>query len=77
LVLGGALRLVAIGVALGLPIAWWTSRLVSGMLYGLTATDPLTIAAAVAVLGAAALAAGFIPAHRASRVEPMAALRYE
>ena len=76
-VLGGALRLVAIGVAVGLPIAWWASRLVSGMLYGLSATDPLTIAASVALLAAAALTAGFIPAHRASRVEPMAALRYE
>ena len=77
MVLGGALRLVAIGVALGLPAAWWASRLVSGMLYGLTATDPLTIAASVALLAAAAVAAGFIPAQRASRVEPMAALRYE
>jgi putative ABC transport system permease protein len=77
MVLGGALRLVAIGVVLGLPAAWWASRLVSGMLYGLTATDPATIAVCVAVLAATALLAGFLPAHRASRVEPMAALRYE
>jgi predicted permease len=77
MILGGAVRLVAIGIALGLPVAWWASRLISGMLYGMSATDPLTIVVSVAVLAATALAAGFIPAHRASRVDPIVALRYE
>ena len=77
MVLASALRLVTIGIVLGLPAAWWMSRLVSTMLFGLKPTDPLTIAASVAVLTAAGLLAGFLPAHRASRVEPMTALKYE
>lgn len=77
LVLGGALRLLVLGVALGLSAAWWASRLISTMLYGLKPTDPLTIATSVLVLAAAGLVAGLLPAYRAARVEPMAALKYE
>jgi predicted permease len=77
MVLAGAMRLIAIGIALGLPAAWWASSLISTMLYGLKPTDPQTIIASVMVLAGAGLLAGFIPAHRASSFEPMAALKYE
>ncbi|MCC6858122.1 MAG: ABC transporter permease [Bryobacterales bacterium] len=77
LVLAGALRLAAMGIAVGLPAAWAASRLVSSMLFGLTPTDALTTLAATTVLAMTALLAGYLPARRASRVEPMAALKYE
>ena len=77
LVLAGAFRLVLVGVALGLPAAWAAARLISSMLFGLTATDPLTISAATALLTSVALLAGYLPAWRASRVNPVVALRYE
>ena len=77
MIIAGALRLMTIGIALGLPAAWWASRLISTMLYGLKPTDPVTIATSVLVLAGAGILAGFLPAHRASRVEPMAALKYE
>lgn len=77
LVLVGALRLVAMGIAAGLAAAWAATRLVSSMLFGLTPTDSLTILGATTVLAAIALLAGYLPARRASRVDPMVALRYE
>lgn len=77
LVLQDAVRLVAAGVLFGLPAAWAASRLVSSMLFGVTATDPGTVSGALALLSAAALFAAFIPAVRAARVEPMTALRNE
>ena len=77
LVIGGALRLLVFGVALGIPAAWAASRLISSMLFGLTATDPLTILGATVLLGSTVMVAAFLPAYRASRVDPMVALRYE
>jgi predicted permease len=77
LVLGDAFRLLALGIAAGLPVAWAAVRLVSSMLFGLTPTDPLTILVATVLLVAVALLAGYVPARRASRVDPMVALRYE
>jgi len=74
-VLDGALRRVFFGVLLGLASTWWASRFLRTLLFGLNPMDPLTIAAAVVLLGAAALVAGFLPAHRASRVDPIVALR--
>jgi predicted permease len=72
-----ALRLLAAGVSLGLPAAWLASRWVSSLLFGLTPTDPGTILAATALLASFGLLAGFLPALRASRVDPTVALRYE
>jgi len=68
---------VAAGILIGLPAAWWTTRFISTLLYGLKAFDPLTIAAAIATLTAVALAAGFIPARRAAKVDPMTSLRQD
>lgn len=77
LVLKSGARLVLIGIACGLPIAWVVSRSVASMLFGLTPTDPAVIGGAIVLLAAAAQLAAYIPAHRASRVEPLRALRHQ
>jgi ABC-type antimicrobial peptide transport system permease subunit len=69
--------LLGMGIAMGIPVAWGASRLVSSMLFGVKGTDPWTIGAATATLTAAGLVAGFLPAWKASRVDPMVALRHE
>jgi len=76
-ILGGALRLTMLGVLLGLPAVWWSSRLIETMLYGLKPNDPWTIAACVALLALAGLSAALLPAIRASRLDPIAVLKYE
>jgi predicted permease len=77
MVLREALVLVGIGVAIGVPVALALARSVSSLLYGLTSTDPLTISGAVVLLLVVAAIASYLPARRASRVDPMVALRYE
>jgi ABC-type antimicrobial peptide transport system permease subunit len=69
--------LAAVGVAIGLPSGYTLGRLVESQLFGLTARDPLTFAFATATLLLSALLAGYVPALRATRVDPMVALRYE
>ncbi|PYV28021.1 MAG: hypothetical protein DMG24_03030 [Acidobacteria bacterium] len=69
--------LVTIGIAAGIGVALAASRLVSTFLYRLKPNDPLTIAGAVLLMVAAAALAGYVPARRASKVDPMGALRYE
>jgi ABC-type antimicrobial peptide transport system permease subunit len=69
--------LICLGLALGIPIALGLSRVVAGMLYGLTPTDPFTILAAALALVTVALFGGYVPARRAARVDPMVALRWE
>jgi len=71
------LWLMAGGIGIGLPLALAACRLVSSMLFGLKPADPLTIATAILILVAVAALAGYLPARRASRVDPMVALRYE
>lgn len=71
------LALVAAGVAIGLPAAFGAARLVRSQLFGLGAADPASFTIAAAVLALVAVTAGLFPARRASRVDPMVALRYE
>ena len=77
LVIREALRLTALGVVIGLALALAAGRAVSSMLYGVSAADPLAILGASLLMFFAASLAGFLPARRASRVDPMVALRYE
>jgi predicted permease len=69
--------LAAVGIAMGLPAAWALARVLRAQLFGLSPHDPLTAAAAVLLLAAVTLAAGFLPARRATRVDPLVALRAE
>jgi ABC-type antimicrobial peptide transport system permease subunit len=67
--------IVAAGIVVGLPAAWALSRLVHAQLFGLSPTDPLTLLLAATTLGAVGLFAGYVPARRATRVEPLLAIR--
>lgn len=77
LILRDAVTMIAAGTAIALPCIAVLGKLVQSQLFGVTATDPATVAAAAAVLAAGALAAAFIPAWRASNVSPTDALRLE
>ena len=77
MVLAEVFLLVGIGLAVGLGAALAATRLISTFVYGVTVRDPLTITLAAAVLSGIALFAGYLPARRASRLDPMQALREE
>jgi ABC-type antimicrobial peptide transport system permease subunit len=77
LVLRQGLTLAAAGVVVGLAGAFWLARFMAALLYGVSPGDPLTFAAIPAVLFIVALAAGYVPARRAARVDPVVSLRCE
>ncbi len=77
MVLKESLLLVAVGIAAGIPVTLAATRLVSTKLFGVSATDPMTIAGATLLMITVAALAAFLPARRAARVDPMLALRYE
>jgi predicted permease len=77
LILGNGARMALLGVAIGIVAALGLTRLMAKMLYGVSATDPVTFVVVAFVLVVVALAACYIPARRAMRVDPLVALRYE
>jgi len=77
LVVGGGMKLAGIGLAIGIAGALGASRVLSTMLYGIKATDPLTYIVATASLGTIALVACYVPARRAMHVDPIVALKQE
>jgi predicted lysophospholipase L1 biosynthesis ABC-type transport system permease subunit len=77
MVLGDSLKIVLVGVLIGVPLALGASRLLRHQLYGISATNPSAFAVALGVLVVSAVVAALVPAWRASRVEPLLALRQE
>jgi ABC-type antimicrobial peptide transport system permease subunit len=77
LVLRDVMVLVGAGAAMGIPAALALTRLAKSLLFGVAPNDPATLAGAALLMGAVALLAGYLPARRATRVDPMVALRCE
>jgi putative ABC transport system permease protein len=77
LILGQGLRLGVCGVSAGAAGAFLLTRLMRGLLFGINAFDPMTFAAMAAILLAVVILASYVPARRATKVDPMVALRYE
>jgi putative ABC transport system permease protein len=77
LIVGQGVVLVLIGAGLGLALAFAATRVVKSLLFGVSATDPLTFVLVVVVLIAVALLASYLPALRATKIDPLVALRYE
>ncbi|MGH9655626.1 MAG: FtsX-like permease family protein, partial [Bryobacteraceae bacterium] len=77
MILRESLLLIAIGIAIGLPLALAAARLIQSTLYGVSFFSPAIFVIAILVLVGAAMLAAFLPARRASRIDPLTALRYE
>jgi macrolide transport system ATP-binding/permease protein len=77
LVLRESMVLVIVGIVIGVAGAWGTGRLIESQLFGLAPTDPTTMLSAIVLMVAVSAAAGYLPARRATRVNPIVALRYE
>jgi ABC-type antimicrobial peptide transport system permease subunit len=77
MVIGQGIMLAVMGLGAGMAGAWWLTRLLASLLFGVTATDPVTFGAVAVLLTLVAILASSIPAMRAARVDPLAALRCE
>jgi ABC-type antimicrobial peptide transport system permease subunit len=77
LVLKEAVVLVGVGAVIGVPVALAVTKFASAFLYGVGARDPMSVVVATAFLATIAILAGYLPAYRASRMDPLRALRYE
>ena len=77
MVMRETILLVVLGIAIGVPIALGAARLISNQLFGLNPADPFSLIVAALVLTGVASLAGFLPARKASKVNPLIALRYE
>ena len=77
MVIKQGLILAGAGIAIGLFASFWLTRLMSGLLFGVTAADGPTFAITALLLASTALVASYLPARRATKVDPLVALRYE
>ncbi len=77
MLVGGGMKLVVIGSVVGLVLSVLSAQLLRGLLYGIGSTDPITFVAVPVVLGGVALLAAWIPARRASSIDPVRALKAE
>jgi ABC-type antimicrobial peptide transport system permease subunit len=77
MVMREVLALAGVGLLIGSAAAWETTAFLKSFLFGLRPDDPLTLAVAAAILISCAVLAGYVPARRASRIDPMTALRHE
>jgi len=77
MVLGGAMRMAAIGIVIGGTIGFLATRAIKGLLFGVSTADPLTFGAVALALVFVMLLASYIPALRATKVDPVTALRHE
>jgi len=76
-ILTQTMTLAAIGLAIGLPVAWIAAKAIQGQLFGIVSSDPVTFGGVVTVVAMVAALAGYVPARRASRIDPVVALRLE